>query len=106
MLLGPRPRSDTAVPDAEKPLVNDGLIEPLLFAVICRTTSWIVCRPEASISSRVMVWMGAAVSASTRLMFEPVTLIRRSCAVAGLSTPNPTPPMPMATASHFRRVCM
>ena len=33
------------VPDAEKPLVNDGAIEPLLLAVIWRTTSWIVCRP-------------------------------------------------------------
>ena len=34
-------------------------------------------------SSRVIVSIGAAVSVSTRLMLEPVTLIRMSCALAG-----------------------
>ena len=87
VLFGPRPRSDTPAPDAEKPLVNDGLIEPLLFAVIWRTTSWIVCRPDAWMSSRVIVWIGAAVSVSTRLMLVPVTLTRMSCADAARMRP-------------------
>ena len=54
VLLGPSPRSDTAVPEGENPLVHDGLIVPLLLAVIRRTTSWIVCSPDCWMSSRVM----------------------------------------------------
>jgi hypothetical protein len=53
-----------------------------------------------------MVWMGAAVSESTRLMFDPVTLTRMSCAPAGLPTPRPMLPIPATIASHFRRICM
>ena len=102
VLFGPRPRSDTPAPDAEKPLVNDGAIEPLLLAVICRTTSWIVCRPDAWMSSRVIVSIGAAVSASTRLMLVPVTLTRMSCATTEPPATSATPPTPSAIATFFR----
>ena len=83
VLLAPRPRSDTPDAPAPKPLTNELLIVPLLLAVIDCTTAAIVCRPDAWMSSRVMVSMGAAVSASVRLMLVPVTLTLMSWAIAG-----------------------
>ena len=70
------------VADAEpaaKPLENDDGIEPVLSAVTLRSTSWTVCLPVRSMSSRVNTWTGAAVSASMRLMRDPVISTLSSC---------------------------
>jgi hypothetical protein len=50
-------------------------MDPLLFAGISCSTSARVCLPDLSMSARVMIWTGAGVSVSTRLMFVPVTSI-------------------------------
>ena len=93
---------DRREPEAEKPFVNAAPIWPLLFAVIWRTTSEMVCRPDAWMSSRVIVSIGAAVSESTRLMLVPVTLTLMSCAHTDPAASIANPPMPSAVATFFR----
>ena len=68
----PRPRSETPPAPGVKLATAFSLNEPeLLDGNLCIT--WVtVVAPERSICSRVMTCTGEAVSASTRLMREPV----------------------------------
>src|SRR5258706_5324011 len=74
--LMPRPRSETAEAPAAKPAPKDEEIEPLLSIGRERITSAIVCRPDFSMSSREITCTGAEVSASVRVMREPLISIR------------------------------
>src|SRR5687767_242560 len=60
---------------------------PLEFADTYCSSSATFCAPVRSISSRVMTCTGSAPSPSTRRMFEPVTSMRMSCAIAGSAPP-------------------
>ena len=77
----PSPRSDAV----ERPAVDDpapvALVTPLdeLNAAIDCKRSSVLVTPLRAICSRVMVVIGSAPSASTRLMAEPVISMRCSC---------------------------
>ena len=71
----PRPRSEMPAEPRAKLPVNDSSKEAAEFAGRLRSTSATVLDPERSICSREMICTGAGPSASTRLMFEPVTSI-------------------------------
>ena len=94
-------------PAASHPILEDLGIEPSPSAVIPRRTSWMDWRPVFSMSSRVRICTGAAVSASARLMFEPVTSIFSTfwacCATALPAAPAPRAHATMASTSLVLR---
>ncbi|KRB24941.1 hypothetical protein ASE08_01780 [Rhizobacter sp. Root16D2] len=83
----PRPRSETPPAPGVKLATAFELKLPALLAGRRFSSSVTDCAPERSIYSRVITCTGDAVSASMRLMREPVTSTRCSvfCAVLGVS---------------------
>jgi hypothetical protein len=74
--IEPRPRSDAEVVAREKPdPPSKSCRLPPAMAGTARSNSAAVCTPDFSLSSLVMTWTADEVSASTRLMLEPVTSI-------------------------------
>jgi hypothetical protein len=81
--VAPRPRSEMAVEPAAKPLPKPVGNEPAPSAVsVCRYSETVPL-PDLSKSSRLMIWIGEAVSAVARLMLEPVISTRWTGASAG-----------------------
>src|SRR5260221_6618494 len=72
----PRPRRDAVELPAWKPVVlpKSVVTSPEMAGMSRSSSARFVC-PLRSICSRVMIWTGAGVSVSVRLMFEPVTSI-------------------------------
>ena len=74
--VAPRPRSEIAVEPAAKPLPKPVGSDPAPSAVsVCRYSAT-VALPDLARSSRLITWIGDAVSADARLMLEPVISTR------------------------------
>jgi len=72
----PKPRSDADAAPAEKLPEPANSVKPPAALLGSSRNSWVtVVWPERRISSAVIICIGDAVSASTRLMLEPVTSI-------------------------------